>query len=63
MRDANRYADTKSRMEPGGDLYRRPLTLQEMQAPLSWHEEQLATVWRYGSLEDGSLGWLKVKAA
>lgn len=61
--DTNRYADTSGRMKPGGDLYRRPLTALEMTAPLAWHEEHMATVWRYGNLEDGTIGWLKVKVA
>ena len=45
---------------PGGDLYRRPLTAAEMAAPLSWAEQQLAAVWRYGVREDGTLGYVKV---
>jgi hypothetical protein len=48
---------TTSRMQPGGDLYRRPLTREEMTAPLAWHEEQLAVVRRYGEREDGTVGW------
>lgn len=49
--------DTTSRMQPGGDLYRRPLTRDEMTAPLAWHEEQLAVCRRYGELADGTIGW------
>jgi hypothetical protein len=47
-------------MQPGGDLYRRPLTRPEMTAPLSWHERQLAVVNRYGELEDGTVGWVRL---
>ena len=47
-------------MQPGGDLYRRPLTAAEMAAPLTWSEQQLACVWRYGELADGSIGYVKV---
>lgn len=53
-------AHPDSRMRPGGDLYQRPLTLAEMSAPLTWSEQQLAAVWRYGELEDGTIGYLKV---
>lgn len=53
-------AHPDSRMQPGGDLYRRPLTSSEMAAPLSWGEQQLAAVWRYGELADGSIGYLQV---
>lgn len=48
---------TTSRMLPGGDLYKRPLTREQMQAPLMWHELQLAVARRYGELEDGSVGY------
>lgn len=48
---------TTSRMKPGGDLYRRPLTRVEMTAPLAWHEKQLAVCRRYGELADGSIGY------
>ena len=51
---------TTARMAKGGDLYRRPLTREEMTAPLAWHEKQLAVVNRYGVLTDGSIGWLRV---
>ena len=44
------------RMRAGGDLYRRPLTREEMLAPLAWHEKQLAVVPRYGVRADGSNG-------
>jgi hypothetical protein len=47
-------------MQPGGDLYRRPLTAAEMAAPLTWAEQQLASVWRYGELADGTIGFIKV---
>ena len=56
-------AHSNPRMQPGGDLYRRPLTAAEMAAPLSWGEQQLACVWRYGELADGSIGYLKVSEA
>lgn len=49
--------ETTSRMLPGGDLYRRPLTREEMTAPQKWHEKQLAVCRRYGVLADGSIGW------
>jgi hypothetical protein len=52
---------TTKRMQKGGDLYKRPKTREEMLAPLAWHEEQLASVVRYGELADGSIGYLKVK--
>ena len=52
---------TTSRMRPGGDLYRRPLTRDEMVAPLAWHERQLARVWRYGVLADGTIGYEEVR--
>lgn len=48
---------TTSRMQPGSDLYRRPLTRDEMTAPLAWHEKQLAVCRRYGELADGTIGW------
>jgi hypothetical protein len=48
---------TTSRMRPGGDLYRRPLTRDEMTAPITWMEEQMARVVRYGELADGSTGY------
>lgn len=48
------------RMNPGGDLYRRPWSRAEMLAPLAWHEQQLAIVNRYGELEDGSIGWVRI---
>ena len=53
-------AHPNPRMQPGGDLYRRPLTAEEMAAPLSWAEQQLAAVWRYGELENGTIGYRKV---
>jgi hypothetical protein len=53
--------DTTSRLQPGGDLYRRPLSREEMLAPLAWHEEMLARVHRYGELADGSIGWAAIK--
>lgn len=51
---------TTLRMQPGGDLYRRPLSREEMTAPLAWHEEQMAVCYRYGVLADGSIGYEKV---
>lgn len=48
------------RMQPGGDLYRRPLTAEEMAAPLTWAEQQLACVWRYGVLPNGLIGYAKI---
>jgi hypothetical protein len=48
---------TTSRMQKGGDLYRRPLTRAEMTAPLAWHEQQLAVCRRYGELADGTIGY------
>jgi hypothetical protein len=47
------------RMNPGGDLYKAPLTRAQMIAPLSWMEAQLAVVWRHGELADGSIGWVR----
>lgn len=49
--------DTTARMQSGGDLYHRPLTREEMTAPLAWHEKQLAVCRRYGVLADGSIGF------
>jgi len=40
--------DTTARMQPGGDLYHRPLTREEMTAPVCR---------RYGVLADGSIGF------
>ena len=62
MNNAKRLttAHLNPRMQPGGDLYRRPLTAAEMAAPLTWAEQQLACVWRYGELADGSIGHAKV---
>lgn len=64
MNNANSYsitdawaASTTSRMQKGGDLYRRPLTREEMTAPLAWHERHLAVCRRYGVLADGSIGY------
>lgn len=48
---------TTIRMQKGGDLYRRPLTREEMTASLAWHEKQLAVCRRYGVLADGSIGY------
>lgn len=53
--------ETTRRMKPGGDLYSRPLSREQMVAPLAWHEAQLASAWRYGYLADGTIGYLKVK--
>jgi hypothetical protein len=39
-----------------------PKTREQMTAPLTWHEQQLATVWRYGVRADGSIGFELVKA-
>lgn len=50
-----------SRSQPGGDLYRRPMTREQMLAPLAWHEAHMATVYRFGALADGSLGMRRVK--
>ena len=47
---------TTRRMQPGGDLYRRPLTRAEMLAPVAWHEQQMAVAYRYGELVDGTVG-------
>ena len=52
---------TTIRRKKGGDLYVRPLSREEMTAPLKWHEEQMASVWRYGVLKDGTIGYEKVK--
>lgn len=52
---------TTLRMQKGGDLYRRPLTREEMTAPLAWHEEHMARVHRYGVRADGTIGWERVK--
>lgn len=52
---------TTRRMQPGGDLYRRPLTRAEMTAPESWSEAQMGAVHRYGEREDGTIGWVKVR--
>ena len=52
---------TTARRQPGGDLYRRPMTREQMTAPLAWHEQQMARVHRYGVLADGTLGWVCVK--
>lgn len=52
---------TTRRMQKGGDLYKRPLSREEMLAPLQWHEEHMAVVRRYGVLEDGSVGYVVVK--
>lgn len=49
-------ASTTLRMRPGGDLYSKPKTREQMLAPLAWHEQQLAVVWRYGVLADGTIG-------
>lgn len=32
-----------------------------MVAPLAWHERQLARVWRYGVLADGTIGYEEVR--
>jgi hypothetical protein len=56
-------AHPESRMQSGGDLSRRPLTASQMAAPLTWGEQQLACVWRYGELADGTIGYLKVSEA
>ena len=47
---------TTSRMQKGGDLYREPKTREQMTAPLSWHEKQIAKCVRYGVLADGTIG-------
>ena len=48
---------TTSRMQKGGDLYRRPLTRAETIAPVEWHERQMAVARRYGELADGTIGF------
>lgn len=48
---------TTSRMQKGGDLYRRPMSRAEMTAPLAWHEKHLAVCRRYGELADGTIGY------
>ena len=50
-----------ARLQPGGDLYRRPLTREEMTAPLAWHEAQMAVCRRYSVLADGTIGTEVVK--
>ncbi len=50
-------ASAASRMKKGGDLYRRPLTREEMTAPLDWMEKQMAVCRRYGELADGTIGY------
>ena len=63
MNNASRLtaaAHPDPRMQRGGDLYRRPLTAAEMAAPLTWAEQQLAAVWRYCELADGTIGYVKV---
>lgn len=52
---------TTLRQRKGGDLYTEPLSKEEMNAPLAWHEEQMAVAVRYGVLDDGSIGYKKVK--
>lgn len=52
---------TTARMRKGGDLYRRPLTREEMTAPLAWHEEHMAVCRRYGVLVDGTIGFEVVR--
>jgi hypothetical protein len=51
---------TTIRMQPGGDLHRQPRTREQMAAPLSRSEQQLAAVHRYGVLEDGTIGWVRI---
>lgn len=51
---------TTSRMQKGGDLYREPMTREQMTAPLAWHEKHLAVARRYGVLEDGTIGFAVV---
>ena len=48
---------TTARLQKGGDLYRRPMTREQMTAPLAWHEKHLAVCYRYGVLADGSIGF------
>lgn len=50
-----------SRYRKGGDLYKTPKSREEMLAPLAWHEEHMATAYRYGELADGSIGYRRVK--
>ncbi len=54
---------TTRRIKKGGDLYRAPLTAEQMSAPLAWHEKQMAVAYRYGVLSDGSVGHKKVHVA
>lgn len=57
MRERTWAESTTSRVQPGGDLYRAPLSREQMLAPLTWAERQLAVVWRYGELANGEIGW------
>lgn len=50
---------TTRRMQKGGDLYRRPMSRAEMTADLDWAESHMAVAYRYGELEDGSIGWIR----
>jgi hypothetical protein len=47
---------TTARMQPGGDLFTKPKTREQMTAPLRWHEQQMAVCRRYGVRADGSIG-------
>jgi hypothetical protein len=49
--------ETTARMQKGGDLYREPLTREQMTAPVKWHEKQLKRAIRYGELADGTIGY------
>ena len=49
------------RMQPGGDLYQRPLTRPEMLAPESWSEQQMARLHRYGVRADGTVGFERIR--
>lgn len=53
-------ASTTSRLQKGGDLYRKPMTREQMTAPLAWHEKHLAVCRRYGVLADGTIGFVVV---
>jgi hypothetical protein len=48
-------------MQKGGDLYRRPLSQEEMTAPETWAEKQMARVHRYGVRADGTIGFQQIR--
>lgn len=51
--------ETTSRCQPGGDLHRSPLSLEKMQRPPTWSEQQLPVYWRYGELLGGGVAWVR----